>query len=318
MPTLTQLSYVLAVHRTGHFGRAALQMSVSQPTLSAQIRKVESELGVTIFDRQVKPIQTTSFGNALVEQAQIVVAAHENLVRLAAGKFASPAGPFSLGIIPTLAPYVLPWFLASFASEYPSVDLSIHERTTEELLAEIAHHRLDAAILVTPLGEPSVHERVLFYDAFYLYAHPDDALLERAEVDVNALDPRKLWLLEDGHCFRAQVLNFCGFQERVHLGSVRFAAGSFETIRPLIDASEGYTLIPETYARTLPRATRLRCVRAFAGHTPTRQVSLIHHQRSYKHDILDALEQAIVANTPRAIKRTGADGEVLSIHPPEA
>jgi LysR family hydrogen peroxide-inducible transcriptional activator len=315
MPSISQLEYLLAVRQTGHFGRAAELVGVSQPTLSAQIQKAEVELGLTVFDRQKHPIEATELGVAMLEHARVVVDAHANLMRLAEGRFAGPAGPFALGIIPTLAPYVLPWFLRTFSETHAAVELSIYERPTDQLLSEIAHGRLDGAILVTPLDERGIEERVLFYDPFYLYGHPDEPLLSDPEVDVGELDPRKLWLLEDGHCFRTQVLNFCHLQERVHLGSVHFAGGSLETIRNLIDASEGYTLVPETYARTLPRATRSRSVRAFCGHTPTREVSLVHHKNSYKRDVIDALERVIASTTPRALRQAGPQGEVVSLEP---
>jgi len=318
MPSVVQLSYLIAVHRTRHFGRAAAQLGVSQPTLSMQIQKVERELGVVIFDRQKKPIETTERGRAILERAWDVVSAHENLMRLADGNFSDPAGKFGLGIIPTLAPYVLPWFLRNFAEAYPAVELSIFERPTDELLSEVLSGRLDAAILATPLRERSINERVLFYDPFYVYCHGEDPLLNADRVEVKDLDPRKLWLLDDAHCFRTQVVNFCGMQERTHLGSIRFAGGSFETIRHLIDASEGYTLIPETYARTLPRSVRQRCVRAFETRTPTREVSLVHHQKSWKQDITDALQKAVNSTTPRSLRVVGPEGEILSIHVEDA
>lgn len=313
MPTITQLEYLLAVHQHGHFGRAAEALGVSQPTLSAQIQRAEDELGVVVFDRQTRPIEATERGRLIIERGRDVVAAHRRLIALAAGDFARPAGPFALGVIPTLAPYTLPWFLQRFAADHPEVELSLFERPTAELISAIRHNQLDAAILSTPLDEPSIEERALFYDPFYLYANAGEPLLDDLEVDVESLDPQKLWLLEDGHCFRAQMLSFCGVAERVHLGSVRFAAGSFETIRHLIDASEGYTLIPETYARTLSPATRRRSVRAFEARTPTREVSLVHHRHSAKLDITAALEAAIHAHIPRALARVDADGEILPI-----
>ncbi len=313
MPSIAQLSYLIAVHRTRHFGRAATQLGVSQPTLSMQIQKVERELGVVIFDRQKKPIETTDRGRAIVERAWDVVSAHENLMRLADGNFSAPAGKFGLGIIPTLAPYVLPWFLHSFSEAFPAVELSVFERPTDEILSEILSGRLDAAILATPLRERAITERVLFYDPFYLYCHREDPLLDADVVEVEDLDPRKLWLLDDAHCFRAQVVNFCGMQERAHLGSIRFAGGSFETIRHLIDASEGYTLIPETYARTLSRTVRQRCVRPFETRTPTREVSLVHHHKSWKLDITDALRTSVEKTTPRPLRLVGPEGEILPI-----
>jgi len=310
-PTITQLEYILAVYEAGHFGRAAAEVGVTQPTLSAQISKAEDELGVKIFDRQAKPIVPTPPGRALLEQAQAVVAAHRALLRHADGG-EQLCGSFALGVIPTLAPYVLPWFLASFARAHPGVELSLYERPTEQIIAELGRGRMDAGILATPLDEPGIDEQILFYDPFYLYAHPDEPALEQLEVELETLDARKLWLLEDGHCVRTQVTTLCGLDEREHLGSVTFAAGSLETIRHMIDASEGYTLIPETYARTLSKSVRRRCVRAFCDRTPVREVSLVAHRRMWKTDILDALEAVVRVSIPRALARVGAS-EILPV-----
>ena len=313
VPSITQLQYILAIHKHGHFGRAAAELRVSQPTLSSQVQKAEAELGVTIFDRQSKPIALTDHGRKLIELARAVVSAHENLISAAGGGLSEPAGPFTLGVIPTLAPYVLPWFLRDFAKEYPAVELSIQERPTDDILVEVAVNRMDGAILATPLGEASLQERVLFYDPFYLYANAEEALLEKDAVDISDIESRKLWLLEDGHCFRSQVINLCGIHERSLLGSVHFAGGSFETLRHLIDASGGYTLFPETYARTLGRGPRQRQIRPFEHRVPTREVSLVHHRRSWKLDILDALATLVIRNMPRCFQQEPADGEVLPI-----
>ena len=313
MPTVTQLEYVLAVHQHGHFGRAAEDLGVSQPTLSSQVQKVEAELGVPLFDRQSKPIELTDHGKALIELARGVVSAHERLIAAAQGTLTEPAGPFSLGIIPTLAPYVLPWFLRDFAEKYPAVELSIVERPTDDIIDELAANRMDAGILATPLGEASLEERVLFYDPFYLYAHRDEPLLERDVVEIADIDSRKLWLLEDGHCFRAQVINLCGIHERSLLDSVRFAGGSFETLRHVIDASGGYTLVPETFARTLGRSARQHLVRPFDERVPTREVSLVHHRKSWKVGILDALCEEVGRNMPRCFRDEPAEGEILPI-----
>jgi len=313
MPTITQLEYVLALHKTGHFGRAAQDLGVSQPTLSSQIQKVEQELGVTIFDRQAKPIELTAHGRVLLEPMRAVVVAHQRLLAAATADLAEPAGPFAMGIIPTLAPYVLPWFLQPFTERYPAVELSILERPTDEILVEIAGNRMDAAILATPLGEPSVTEKVLFYDPFYLYANATDPLLEHDAVEVSDVDSSKLWLLEDGHCFRAQVINLCGIHERSLLPSVRFAGGSFETLRHLIDASGGYTLIPETYALTLPPSVRRRSVRPFKDRIPTREISLVSHRLSWKSGIRDALAELITREMPRCFDQELAEEEVLPI-----
>lgn len=313
MPSVNQLEYVLAVHQHGHFGRAAEALGVSQPTLSSQIQKVESELGVALFDRQAKPIALTEPGRALIEHAREVVSAHEKLMAAAGGTLSEPSGPFSLGIIPTLAPYVLPWFLRDFANRFPGVELAVLERPTDEILVELEAGRMDAGIVATPLGEPSLDERVLFYDPFYVYAHKDDPILEEDAVEIPDIASDKLWLLEDGHCFRAQVINLCGLEERCFLDSVRFAGGSFETLRHLIDASGGYTLIPETYARTLGRAAKENLIRPFDRRVPTREVSLVSHRKNWKVGVLEALRDSVIRSKPRAFRSELSDGEIVPI-----
>lgn len=308
-----QLQYLLAVQQSGHFGRAAKSLAISQPTLSAQIRKAENELGILVFDRQSKPITATPAGARVLDKARDIVHAHEELVEIGTETSAQLRGPFALGVIPTLAPYVLPWFLAAFAEAYPAIELSIFERTTDELLAAMASKQVDAAILATPLREASIEERVLFYDPFYLYTQAEESIAARDELSVEELDPSKIWLLEDGHCVREQVTSFCRVRERLHLGSVRFAGGSFETLRNLIDASEGYTLVPETYARTLPASVRQRSIRSFAGRTPTREISLVHHRRSAKRLLSDAVHELIGSRIPRSLRQVASDGEVLSL-----
>lgn len=314
MPTLTQLEYILALDRTGHFGRAAEERHVAQPTLSAQIQKAETELGLTLFDRSKKPVEATPQGQRVIAYAQEVVAAHERLMGFANATGDELAGDFSLGIIPTLAPYVLPWFLLDFSKKNPKVRLSLFERPTDTLVEDMLHQRLDGAILATPLDEKSIDERVLFYDPFYVYAHEDEAILKEPEVSTDGLEAEKIWLLQDGHCVRAQVIGFCGLSgTHIHLSTVSFAAGSFETLRYLIDAAGGYTLVPETFARTLPKKVRQERLRPFEGQTPVREVSLVHPHSSWKTEMIDALFDSVMASVPRSIRRVGPDGEILSI-----
>lgn len=312
MLSITQLQYIVAVHRTGHFGKAASECAVSQPTLSAQIARAEDELGVVLFDRRSRPVQPTGPGTRLVALAVDVLTAHERLVAAAAGT-ERLCGSFTLGVIPTLAPYVLPWFLGPFAQQYPQIELTILERTTESIVDEIKALRMDAGLLATPLGEPGFECRVLFYDPFYVYAHSDSPLLMEGEVAVADLEREAVWLLEDGHCFRNQVVHLCGLRHRGVLGNVRFGAGSFETLRALIDHSGGYTLVPETFARTLPASVRLARVRPFCDPVPTREVSLIASRAHWKTEILDALVASLRALAPRSLPRTPERSAVVPI-----
>lgn len=312
MPTISQLEYIVALHRTGHFGRAAAECHVSQPTLSTLIAKAEEELGVTLFDRRTKPVVATEQGRLLVARAEEVLAAHQRLLT-AASDLVEVSGPFTLGVIPTLAPYVLPWFLGPFAERFPKVTLTVQERTTAEIVESIRSLRMDAGLLATPLGEPSFSTRVLFYDPFYVYAHAGSPLLERDELGIRDIERDDLWLLEDGHCFRNQVVHLCGQHTRRILGNVRFEAGSFETLRALIDQVGGFTLIPESFARLLPGDVRVQRVRPFADPQPLREVSLVAHRQHWKAAILDAIGGTLKELAPRSLPRERGEHEVLPI-----
>lgn len=312
MPTLSQLEYIVALHRTGHFGRAAAECHVSQPTLSTLIAKAEEELGVILFDRRTKPIVATDQGRRLIASAEEVLAAHARLMS-AASDLHEVSGPFTLGVIPTLAPYVLPWFLGPFAGRYPNVELTVQERTTEGIVEAIRTLQMDGGILATPLGEPGIEARVLFYDPFYVYAAADSPLLASDEIGVADVDRDDLWLLEDGHCFRNQVIHLCGRHTRRVLANVRFEAGSFETLRGLIDEVGGFTLIPESYARLLPVDLRVARVRPFSDPQPLREVSLVAHRQHWKSAILDAIVDTLRLLAPRSLPRERGDNEVLPI-----
>ena len=312
MPTLTQFEYILALQRERHFGRAAAACHVSQPTLSTQVQKLEAELGVVVFDRQSRPLEPTLPGRRVLELAREVVAANQRLLASVAA-MGELAGPFTLGVIPTLAAYVLPWFLGPFAQRHPRVELTVVERPTEVIVRELHEGRMDAAILATPVGEAAFVEERLFYDPFYIYARSGDALLESEVVDLEALDSGQLWLLEDGHCFRVQVIHLCGLHERSLLGSVRFAGGSFETLRGLIDRNGGYTLVPETYAMTLPSGVRRAQVRPLLDRVPVREVGLIHHRNGWKVEMRQALLELLRERVPSALSAELAEGEVLPI-----
>ena len=314
MPTITQLQYILSLHRHGHFGEAARSCNVSQPTLSMQIKKVEEQLGCTIFDRRGSPIVATEKGLLLIAQSQKVLAAHEQLLGFARGQFEVLSGTLSLGIIPTLAPYVTHWFLSVFAKRYPGIHLSIVELPTEDIVRDLRKMRLDVGLLATPLEIPSMRERVLFYDPLYLYAGADEALLKQSDIDAEDLDPARLWLLADGHCMRNQALEVCELSaSRAPQENLLFEAGSLETLRHIIDSSGGYTIVPETFARLLPRPSRVGQVRPFRDPVPTREVSLLHLKRTWKVDLIDALQGTIVEQLPRALRKAPEVHKTISV-----
>jgi len=314
MPSITQLKYVLALHRFGHFGRAAEACRVAQPTLSAQIQKAEEELGAKLFVRHAKPVTLTEQGTKLLPQAQAVVAAHERMLQIARGDQDTPVGELNLGVIPTLAPYVLPWFLRPFAHRYPQVRLHISERTTDDIIAALKRQTIDVGLLALSLDEARITERPLFEDPFYLYAAPEEPDLTSEELKAEDLNPERLWLLQEGHCVRAQTLSLCRTGDRSNpLGGVRFEAGSFETLQNIIDASGGYTIVPETFARQLPRDRRRAQIRAFDDPVPTRVVGLVHLNDTWKVDLVDRLEQTLMEHLPRPFQTPPESSRALPV-----
>jgi LysR family transcriptional regulator, hydrogen peroxide-inducible genes activator len=305
MISLTQLEYLLAVERLRHFGNAAKECHVAQPSLSLQIQKAEETLGYLLFEREKKPIEPTPKGVRFLEQARVVWAEHQRLMLLAKQDEGRVCGEFHLGVIPTVLPFLVPYFLAEFSKNFPDVTLQIRELTTDICLEEIRHNRLDGAILATPLKEKGIRERPLYYESFWLYAHPNSPHLENAKVHISDIAPEELWLLMDGHCLRKQILSFCNIQRsQSHFHNVRLHGGSLDVLRHVINRSWGCTLIPKMMRDYLSADEKELQTRQFQGAEPLREVSLVFAREQWKSDILNALEDTILSCLPKSVKKT--------------
>ncbi|MCB0342250.1 MAG: LysR family transcriptional regulator [Bdellovibrionales bacterium] len=303
MPSITQLEYLLAVDRERHFGNAAKACHVSQPSLSAQIQKLEEELGVVVFDRSQKPILTTSVGQEIIDQAKKVIAEHRKLSDVAHEAGGEPRGPFHLAVIPTLAPYVLPLFLGEFASRYPKVKLKINEYKTDDIVRLLLEDEIDVGLLVTPLGDDRIIERHLFFEPFSVYASENHRLAKKKWVTEGDIEDHDLWLLEEGHCFREQVLKVCSLEpSHKVLKNVEFASGNLETLMNLIKKNVGYTLLPQLAVDQLSAQEIQAHVRRFKKPVPTREVSLVHSRSFLKENIIEAMESLILSQLPKSIK----------------
>lgn len=307
MPTLTQLEYIIAVDKHRHFGRAARACHISQPTLSMQIHKVEDDLGITIFDRLKKPIVPTSRGREFIEQAKVLLREHEKLLEVSRSGKTELSGEFRLGVIPTIAPYLVPRFIASFSKRYPKVTLKIEELRTSSIIEALRQDQIDAGILATPLHETGLKERPLYYEPFHLYVQKDHPLAKRTKIREEDLDGSEMWLLQDGHCFRTQVVRFCsltapGARESGAIRNVRFEGGSLETLRQLIRNSRGYTLVPHLFATELPADERRASLRPFEAPVPTREVSLVFRADQWRSGHLEALEKVVVQSVPEELR----------------
>lgn len=297
MPTITQLEYIVAVDRERHFGLAAKKCFVTQPTLSAQIKKAEELLGVLIFDRSKQPILPTDIGEQVIKQARVVLREHQRLEQLIADFQNDISGQLRIGILPTVAPYLLPFFVGNFTRKYPKIDLVIKERTSEQIIEDLQNDLLDVGLMITPLREDSIKERPLFYEEIQLYVHPDHKFSKNGSVAPNLLHKENMWMLSQGHCFRNQVLNLCALQQQHAFSNknlpFQYEGGSLEALLRLVDKEGGFTLLPE-----LATMNTAQNVRSLQAPVPLREVSMVYIRNYAKIKLLELLEQQIIAGIP--------------------
>lgn len=298
MPTLIQLEYVIAVEQEGHFGRAAQRCGVSQPSLSNAIKNLERELSVVLFDRARSPISPTEQGLEFIEQARRVLHEARKLTHLSDSSRGIPSGKFHIGVIPTLAPYLIPIFAGDFALKYPQVQLRVSELKTDNIIRLLREDEIDAGLLVTPLHEPQIIEKPLYLEPFYVYLSSGHPLSSQKEIKEGELEAETLWLLEEGHCFRDQALNICNVRrERSKIANLELASGNLSTLIKLIKRYSGYTLLPEMATYDLSEEEKVN-LRPFHSPVPTREVSLVHSNRLVKKLIFSVLEREIKSSVP--------------------
>ncbi|MBW6507674.1 MAG: hydrogen peroxide-inducible genes activator [Rhodobacteraceae bacterium] len=273
--TLRQLRYFEALARHRHFGRAADACAISQPALSMQIRELEASLGTALFERGARVLRLTSFGEAFAPRVTAILRSVDELGDLARASQAHLAGRLRLGVIPTVAPYLLPTIMANLNRMNASLDLHVRETLTPKLLRELADGNLDAAIVALPVSEPSLTEVALFSENFVLARPPQDA--QKPVPDRAALGEMRLLLLEEGHCFRDQALAFCARPAaRAH---DLLDASSLTTLVQMVSAGIGVTLIPEMAVAVETRLAPVSIAR-FAPPQPARTIGMIWRKTS--------------------------------------
>lgn len=300
--TLTQLEYVVAVDNCRHFSTAASLCFVTQPTLSMQVQKLEEELGIKIFDRSKQPVIPTEAGREVIDQAKKVLAEKSKITELVQIRKGRLAGELRIGIIPTLAPYLLPLFLKSFNAKFPEVKLIVNEMMTEFIVQRLREGRIDVGLLVTPLQEKGIREQPLFYEELVAYVSRKNAAYEKTYVLAQDIDPEKLWLMEEGHCFRSQIVNLCELRKASESGShFEYEAGSIETLRRMVDLNDGITILPEL--TTLDMSSKQqKQIRHFKSPAPMREVSMVTHRDFMKKQLIKALQEEIIAAVPESVK----------------
>lgn len=297
--TLTQLRYVVALDEHRSFTRAAEACGVAQPTLSMQIRTLEGDLGVTLFHRDRNRVRPTDIGREVVEQAERVLAEVERLRARASESGGEVAGELRLGVIPTVGPFVLPRCLPALIQRHPELSVAVSELQTSDLLDALDGGRLDAALLATPSDVSGFEQQVLFEEAFVGYLSPGHRLASRTKLRRDDLDLDDLWLLQEGHCFRDQVLDLCGNLPNTAETArpLRFESGNLHTLKRLVDEAGGMTLLPRLAVRELTVEEQGR-VRPFEAPAPTRTVTFVHGRTYLRRGARDAFVQELLASLP--------------------
>lgn len=301
--TIQQLEYILAVDQFRHFAKAAEHCRVTQPTLSAMIQKLEEELGVKLFDRAMQPVCPTTIGQKVIAQARIIIAQASQVKEIISEEKRSLSGKFRLAVLPTIAPYLLPRFFPQFIEKYPELDIQVTEMKTQDIRQALHTGDIDAALMATRMEDASLTETPLFYEQFFGYVSRKEPLFKHPMIRTSDITGERLWLLDEGHCFRDQLMRFCQM-EAVKLNQMAYRLGSMETFMHMVESGKGITFIPELAVLQLNQEQK-EMVRPFAIPRPTRQILLVTSKDFIRNSLLKVLQEEIKASVPK---------EMLTLH----
>ena len=300
---LRDLKYLVAVADTGHFGQAAEQCFVSQPTLSGQIKKLEEELGVTLFERTKRSVETTHPGEAIVAQARNVLEQADALLQLAQSHQDPLVGPLRVGAIPTLSPYLMPLILQPLQRQCPQMKLVLSEELTDSLLERLAKHEIDAALLATPVEDPDFESVALFDEPFWLVHPRNHPLSKKKKIIQTDLDSADLLLLAEGHCLAEQAMEVCHINEREVRGDLAdLRAASLETLLQMVAAGFGCTLLPALALNTVSARDKGIQARQLQLPDTYRRISLVYRRTFPRRKALEAFAEVVLENLPDTIR----------------
>ena len=294
--TLQQLEYIVAVYRTRHFVKAAEACGVTQPTLSAMIQKLEAELDVKLFERSSQQVMPTAIGKVVVEQAWKVLNRARKLKDIVAEEKKSLTGTFRLGILPTIAPYLLPRFFPRLMRENSSLEIRVVEMKTSDIRRAIDRGEIDAAVMVDSGDLDDYALTTLFYEQFLAYVSPSDQLSAKKSIKTSDLSNELLWLLDEGHCFRDQLVKYCQLKAAKTSQSA-YSLGSIETFMRIVENGQGVTFIPELATMQLT-PTQKELVRPFAIPIPTREVVMATSKAFVRQSLLNMIVGQIRNSVP--------------------
>lgn len=302
--TLIQFEYLLAIYRYKSFSKAAEKCFVTQPTLSMQIQNLENELEVILLDRSKKPIQPTDIGLKIISQAEKIMLESKVLKEIAMEMKGDISGELRMGIIPTISPYLLPLFIAGFTQSYPSVHLKTEELITNKIIEALKNDELDIGIVATPLNEKGIYEIPVYKEVMLLYASPKSSIYKKKKIEISDLDMDELWLLNEGHCFRSQILQVCNaYADRKEDRPFTFESGSIDTLIRMVDVHGGFTLVPELLLPYLSDE-QTKHLRWFKNPMPAREISIITRRLQLKEKQIEVLKDEILNGVKKHLRQS--------------
>jgi len=297
--TFSQLDYALAVAKRGSYKQAAERLSISQPALSMQIQKLEDEIGIRIFDRTGSPVKITSDGALFLERAQEIVAATYRLSEFSSQLHEDFSGEVKMGIIPTLAPFLVPLFADQLLTDNPNFRLDIHEIITEKVVNGVRSGELDAGIISTPIRVYGITAIPLFYEKFFIYSS-EDYLGNELKINLNKIKYENLWLLEEGNCFRDQINNFCDLNKIRRNKQFIYRSNSIDALIRLVDTKGGMTILPELSTLCLSKEQEEN-VKHIAGKPKAREIAIIVPKNYDKERFIERIKTYIQSNIPKSM-----------------
>ena len=301
MFSFIQLEYVSALANYGNFKIASEHCFVTQPTMSMQIKKMEQDLGVLLFDRSKQPVIPTPVGQEVIDQARIILSERDKLIEIVATHQNEIHGELHLGVIHSIAPYLLPLFIMDLHQNYPQLHIHVHEMITDDLINALRMETIDVAILVTPIDFRQINSRPVYYEEIAVYVSPDHKFYGMDTIPGDLLDGEDIWMLREGHCFRDQTLNLCSNQmNAIKNRKFTFETGSIETLIKMVDLQGGYTLIPEMVISNISPEKRDQ-VKWIEGEARMREVSIATFRNYAKQRLVNVLENSIQSALPASM-----------------
>jgi LysR family hydrogen peroxide-inducible transcriptional activator len=294
--TLQQLTYLVALDTHRQFVKAADSCFVTQPTLTMQIQKLEEEVGEKLFHRNTTPIEPTFLGNIMVEKARLILSEVEGLKTIVNGEVEKVEGIFTLGIIPTIAPYLIPLFLPIVAKKNKKVHLKVKEMRTDEIVSALKKGEIDLGILATPLEDKQIKEWPMYCEPFKVYLSEKDPRFNKQQWKSSDLEANDMLILDEGHCFREQALVICGSKGKRKDLNFEYQSGSLEGLMRMVEQGLGYTMIPELAVKGRTSESNAR---SFANTIPVREVSIVTHQSFHRLALVEWLQSEIQKVVPK-------------------